>query len=219
MLAFMSTGEQWNQYMHDYAISFPRCTNPPSSLEDSDCGSTGWSYTLFIAWNVLSMYIFVNMFTGVVVENFSYIYQQRRNQTLNREEMRAFKKVWAQFDQSSTGYLSRDKIVPFLAKLSGVFEVRIYPATHQFHTLYEDSKASASDPFIPGTRVGPLDLRKLGRNLDNLDHDEVRRRRKLYNRVFWEARMLAQTDGRIPFSSMLLMLAHHKLIDDDKALK
>jgi Ca2+-binding EF-hand superfamily protein len=53
--------------------------------------------------------------TGVVVENFSYIYQQRRNQTLNREEMRAFKKVWAQFDQSSTGYLDRNKIVPFLA--------------------------------------------------------------------------------------------------------
>lgn len=55
------------------------------------------------------------MFTGVVVENFSYIYQQRQNQTLNREEMRSFKKVWAQFDPASTGYLHPEKLVPFLA--------------------------------------------------------------------------------------------------------
>ena len=68
--------------------------------------------------------------------------------------------------------------------------------------------------------MGPLDLRRLDRNLEGLDHDAVRRRRKLYNRVFWEARLLAQGDARgIPFPSMLLMLTHHKLIDDDKALK
>jgi hypothetical protein len=76
--------------------------------------------------------------------------------------------------------------------------------------------------------VGQLDLRKLDRNLQGFDHDgvpglnhdEVRRRRKVYNRVFWEARLLAQGDARgIPFIQMLLLLAHHKLIDDDKALK
>lgn len=54
-------------------------------------------------------------FLGVVVENFSYIYQQRRNSTLNREEMRSFKKVWAIFDPRSTGFLEHKKIVPFLA--------------------------------------------------------------------------------------------------------
>lgn len=220
MMAFMSTGEQWNQYMHDYAVSYPRCTNSSSSLAESDCGSWAWSITLFIAWNVVSMYIFVNMFTGVVVENFSYIYQQKRNQTLNREEMRAFKKVWAMFDQSSSGYLSREKIVPFLAKLSGVFEVRIYSTQHQFGTLFEASRASPADPFIPGTQVGGLDLRKLASNLQTLDQEETRRRRKIYNRLFWEARLLAQEDPKgVSFQRMLLLLSHHKLIDDHKALK
>jgi voltage-dependent calcium channel len=76
------------------------------------------------------------------------------------------------------------------------------------------------DPYMPGTLVKSLDLTKLAKNLQQLDHDEVRRRRKVYNRVFWEARLLAQGDARgIPFIQMLLLLAHHKLIDDDKALK
>jgi voltage-dependent calcium channel len=37
--------------------TYPRCTNsiPNVANSDSDCGSTGWAYTLFIAWNILSM--------------------------------------------------------------------------------------------------------------------------------------------------------------------
>lgn len=62
-------------------VAYPRCTNSSPEDPDSDCGSPGWAYFLFIAWNVLSMvshypwskytliiqigqYIFVNMFTG-----------------------------------------------------------------------------------------------------------------------------------------------------------
>ena len=42
----------------------------------------------------------------------------------------------------------------------------------------------------------------------------------MYNALFWEARLLAQKDPKgIPFIQMLLLLAHHKLIDDNKALK
>ena len=33
-------------------------------------------------------YIFVNMFTGVVVESFAYVYQMPGGASLNREEMR-----------------------------------------------------------------------------------------------------------------------------------
>lgn len=65
-------------------INYPRCTISSLGEHESDCGSVGWAYTLFIAWNILSMvcspsrstpfsyielpdyfkYIFVNMFTG-----------------------------------------------------------------------------------------------------------------------------------------------------------
>lgn len=69
------------------AIVYPRCTNTSSSESESDCGSIGWAFTLFIAWNLLSMvspetrtcavfsnvkvkYIFVNMFTGECIPTF-----------------------------------------------------------------------------------------------------------------------------------------------------
>lgn len=58
-LSMMSTGEGWNSYMHDYTLSPPLCT-PSSNYLNTDCGSEGWAYFLFIGWNVISMYIFLN---------------------------------------------------------------------------------------------------------------------------------------------------------------
>lgn len=43
--------------------SYPACTEN-SNLYESDCGSTPWALGLFIAWNVLSMYLMLNIFTG-----------------------------------------------------------------------------------------------------------------------------------------------------------
>lgn len=54
--------------------------------------------------------------TGVVVENFSFVFQLNNSQgSITRQEMRAFKKVWAVFDVDGTGYLNRGSIVPFLS--------------------------------------------------------------------------------------------------------
>lgn len=53
---------------------------------------------------------------GVVVENFSYVFQLAGGtKALDREQMRAFKKVWAEFANQRTGYLERPKFVPFFA--------------------------------------------------------------------------------------------------------
>lgn len=53
---------------------------------------------------------------GVVVENFSFVFQLNNSQgSITRQEMRAFKKVWSVFDVDGTGYLNRGSIVPFLS--------------------------------------------------------------------------------------------------------
>jgi voltage-dependent calcium channel len=51
----------------------------------------------------------------VVVENFSYVFQTSAGgvKTITREEMRAFKKVWAEFANPKTGYLEKERFVPF----------------------------------------------------------------------------------------------------------
>ena len=92
--------------MHDYTVIEPRCTESDNYL-DSDCGSSAGAYVLFISWNILSMYvhiiggslftvqfrlrsryIFLNMFTGVVVESFAYVYQMPGGASLDRDQMR-----------------------------------------------------------------------------------------------------------------------------------
>ena len=55
------------------------------------------------------------MFTGVVVESFYYVFQMTGGaKSITREEMRAFKKVWAEFANPRTGYLEKNRLVPFL---------------------------------------------------------------------------------------------------------
>ncbi|GAW02071.1 calcium channel subunit cch1 [Lentinula edodes] len=231
MLAFMSTGEGWNQYMHDYALVYPRCSNSSNQDVDSDCGSFGWAFTLFIAWNLLSMYIFVNLFTGVVVDSFSYVFQASGgSRAITREEMRAFKKVWAEFANPQTGYLERSQFVPFFGKLSGVFEVRIYPAQYNIHNIAAACKASPSDNSTSTlTNIQPwsnqssnviegLDIDKLNNVLDGIDYATIRKRRAVYNRLYHEATIAHQQGRGISFTDMLLLLAHHKLIKDSDAL-
>ena len=80
-----------------------------------------------------SQYIFMNMFTGspkcpigvsdtdaqnpgVVVENFSYVFQLTGGaKSITRDEIRAFKKAWAKFANPKTQHLERNRFVPFFA--------------------------------------------------------------------------------------------------------
>ncbi|KAH7908813.1 Ion transport protein-domain-containing protein [Hygrophoropsis aurantiaca] len=215
MLAFMSTGEGWNQYMHDYALTYPRCTRVASKVHQTDCGSVAWAFSLFIAWNLLSMYIFLNMFTGVVVENFSYVFQSSGGaKSINREEMRSFKKVWAEYANPKTGYLERSRIVPFLAKLGGVFESRIYPADYSAKSV----AAACRDPAWAKRDSEGLNINKMNKTLDEIDYAAIRRRRNIYSRLYHEASISHHKGRGISFTDMLTLLAHHKLIVDRDAL-
>lgn len=51
------------------------------------------------------------------MESFSYVYQTSGGgaKSVTRQEMRAFKKVWAEFANEKTGYLERSRFVPFFA--------------------------------------------------------------------------------------------------------
>jgi len=57
------------------------------------------------------------MFTGVVVENFSYVFQASGSgsKSISREQMRSFKKIWAEFANPKTGYLERSQFAKFFS--------------------------------------------------------------------------------------------------------
>ena len=53
------------------------------------------------------------------MESFHYVFQLTGgSKEITREEMRSFKKVWADFANTKTGYLERDKFVPFFSVCS-----------------------------------------------------------------------------------------------------
>lgn len=216
MLAFMSTGEGWNQYMHDFTLAYPRCTIRSGKLVESDCGSTAWAFSLFIAWNLLSMYIFLNMFTGVVVQNFSYVFQSTGGaKAITREEIRSFKKTWAEYSNSKTGLLEQSQLVPFLGKLNGIFEVRIYPVEYSIPSII----SACEDDDIQKFGTQKLNPRKVNKLLRKIDFNVIRQRRAIYCRLLHEASIIDRHRKGISFTDMLFLLAHHKLIVDCDALE
>jgi hypothetical protein len=105
-------------------------------------------------------------------------------------------------------------------KLSGIFEARIYPAEFSIPNIQAACKSSNHYQYAwPGRVVDGIDLNKLEKMLKNIDYAAIRKRRAVYIRLYHEATISTNRDGRgISFTDMLFLLAHHKLIVDRDAL-
>jgi hypothetical protein len=109
-----------------------------------------------------------------------------------------------------------------LQALNGIFEVRIYPAEYSVRYLNAKLKHEATFLSPSDTRPPPVGddatADRLNRILSPLDQGEVRKRRRLYNRLYHEARLLIQYKRGLEFTETLELLAHYKLIVDREAL-
>ncbi|KAF2199227.1 calcium-channel protein CCH1 [Delitschia confertaspora ATCC 74209] len=218
-----STGEGWNQIMEDFAtVTPPYCTLGDEYFE-GDCGSPEWARALFISWNILSMYIFVNLFVSLIYESFSYVYQRSSGlSVISREEIRRFKQAWAEYDPNGTGYISREAFPRLLGELSGVFEMRIYDGDFSVRRLIEDCSATKRRSELPvqGHEPAPeIDIDKLNQRLAELPVAEIRRRRQRMNTFYEEVLVSSDPDRGIAFTSLLMILAHYKVINDNKSLR
>ncbi|USP74293.1 hypothetical protein yc1106_01567 [Curvularia clavata] len=219
-----SGGEGWNQFMEDFAtVDKPYCTVGDKYF-NSDCGSPEWARALFISWNILSMYIFVNLFVSLIYESFSYVYQRSSGlSVISREEIRRFKQAWAEFDPNGTGYISKDVFPRLLGELSGIFEMRIYDGDFTIGALIDECSVTnrrESNLPVPGHEpTKEIDIDKLNRRLAQLPVAEIQRRRKRMNTFYEEVNVSSDPDRGIQFSSLLMILAHYKVINDNKSLR
>src|SRR5258707_1272529 len=101
----------------------------------------------------------------------------------------------------------------FRQKISGIFEIRIYPVDFSIRNI-----VSACRVADPNANVASLDLDKVQLILNNIDYKEIRKRRATYCRLYQEASISHEPGLGISFTNMLLLLAHHKLIVDAEAL-
>jgi hypothetical protein len=224
LLFRMSCGEGWNQIMEDFgSIEAPFCVES-SDFSQTDCGSKAWARGLFIAWNIISMYIFVNLFISLIYESFSYVYQRSSGlASVDRDEIRRFKEAWRSVDPAGTGFISKEAFPRLLGELSGVFEMRIYRAEDSVRQILEDVRSAppqarhasiASNSVLSGINVQRLNAR-----LAMIDVHAVRERRRRFNVFFEEVMVSADPDKGISFTTVLMVLAHYNIISDSKSLR
>ncbi|KAL7628229.1 calcium channel protein [Parahypoxylon ruwenzoriense] len=224
LLFRMSVGEGWNQIMEDYAnIEPPLCVEDDDFFK-SDCGSTNWARCLFIAWNLISMYIFVNLFISLIYESFSYVYQRSSGMAhIDRDEIRRFKEAWRSVDPTGSGYISKEAFPRLLGELSGIFEMRVYDSEDSVHQILEDIRSDETptrhSSIATASGLGGVDIQRLNRRLAQIDVRKVQARRRRFNIFYEEVMVSADPVQGISFTMVLMIMAHYNIISDSKSLR
>ena len=224
LLYRMSLGEGWNGIMEDYASIEPPLCVDEDRFFDSDCGSKSWARILFVAWNIVSMYIFVNLFVSLIYESFSYVFQRSSGMAVvDRDEIRRFKEAWRSVDPAGTGYITKEAFPRLLGELSGVFQMRIYDPEDSVHSILEDIrddvKLTHHSSIATTSGFSGIDLNKLNARLRRIDSEKVRHQRRRFNTFYEEVLVSADPDRGISFTSVLMILAHYNIISDNKSLR
>ncbi|KAF4510443.1 hypothetical protein G6O67_002330 [Ophiocordyceps sinensis] len=224
LLFRMSLGEGWNKIMEDYAEIEPPLCVEQGRFFDSDCGSKAWARFLFVSWNIVSMYIFVNLFVSLIYESFSYVYQRSSGvAVVDRDEIRRFKESWRSVDPAGTGFITKEAFPRLLGELSGVFHMRIYQPEDSVRQILEDVREDAQtarhSSMATTSVYNDVDIDKLNQRLALLDVGKIRERRRRFKIFFGEVLASADPDNGIAFSDVLMILAHYNIINDSKSLK
>jgi hypothetical protein len=100
--------------------------------------------------------------------------------------------------------------------------MRIYDGDFTVRALIEDCQSSRRMSQLPvqGHEPAPeIDIEKLNRRLAELPIAEIRRRRQRMNTFYEEVLVSSDPDRGISFTSLLMILAHYKVINDNKSLR
>ena len=108
-------------------------------------------------------------------------------------------------------------------KLTGAFEVRLYPLEFSIPNIMRgsvpDPVENASGKLLVAAGLKrAVDVRRIEHHIAQIDYSRVREQRQLFARLYHEARISEERGRGISFTAMLMMLSHSKLIDDETAL-
>jgi hypothetical protein len=96
--------------------------------------------------------------------------------------------------------------------------MRVYDDEFKFKKLLEDSRPDSTS--VPARVVdGALDLDKLASRLAQIPVNEIARRRRRLNAFYEEATVSADKNRGMSFTMVLLLLAHYKVINENKCLR
>src|SRR5215472_1415770 len=100
--------------------------------------------------------------------------------------------------------------------------MRIYDGDFTVTRLIEDCsrvKRVSGLPVEGQHEQREIDLAKLNERLAELPVNEIRRRRARMNKFYEEVLVSSDHDRGIAFTSLLMILAHYKVINENKSLR
>lgn len=224
----MTTGENWNQIMHDLMVEYPNCIRDASTYLLDDCGSRGWALVLVLSFEVLVTLFLMNLFVATIINTFDFSQSSETSSNtsinlnpntlssnsniLNARDLKQFKRAWAEFDPKATGYIQRSNLIKLFHQLDGTqFEMRIYDKRFSINEINQRLNVLDSSN-------SRLWLRRLNGVLRGVDAKLVKRRRESLNFVYQEAISHEDADKGIPFDKVLCSL-YFKLVTAEHYLK
>lgn len=212
-----SFGEGWNYIMDDFALESPWCT-ADVSIDDSDCGSKPYAYILFMSWNVISMYIFLNLFVSLILDGFSYINSgSDYAHLISREEIRKFKKAWLKFDPEGTGFIRPYDLPKFLHSLTGALSFHFYTGVLSIPELCNQwiIRNNPHDPYDIS-----VNYEEMNKMMSQMDVSKIQERRKLFETFVEEAIMSMEVHDEpgISFNRILLQIPLYNSFDPGQCL-
>lgn len=215
ILFTMSCGEGWNQLLLDYTISYPYCFK---SSTESECGIGVFAYILFIAWNIVSMYVFANLFISLICEACWYIYRSAPV-NVSDQDIASYKETWQEMDPSATGYIDAEMIYQFLGMSRGYFTMSIF---------HQDKKYSVRN-ILKVTQAGELpsddpykvNFDRILEYLEDLPVGHYKEKAQVYTYFTTHAQLLAETrsfGNKIEFGKLLRLFPLYKDINPAESL-
>lgn len=176
----MSTGENWHEMMIDCQYQPPFCTG------GIDCGLVYVAPLYFMGFFTLGVYLMLNLFIAVIIDNFSQAYNKDPNQitTDNLEQYRYF---WRKFDPDGTGFIYFSQLRAFLLKLdafSNGLTLGIVSDKIKYGIVYIEMQREArkmdhaESVSFNGLLVSLSQLRMGMSSMDHLDRERLEEQRQ-----------------------------------------
>ncbi|RLN50078.1 hypothetical protein BBJ29_000904 [Phytophthora kernoviae] len=148
LLFQIMSGDDWHLTMTDCMVAKPFCAERISATTGhvySDCGSVAGSAFFFVTYVTLVVFVFLNLFIAVILENFRSCYLKSDVCAVSLLDFEAYREVFLRYDVDNTGYFPLWQLGSFLSELPPGLRLD----AHKQRTAFLQLRTQAQAQFVP----------------------------------------------------------------------
>ncbi|KAK3737051.1 hypothetical protein QZH41_016673, partial [Actinostola sp. cb2023] len=111
-----ATGENWHLVMRDCFHNATCDPSIPGLKEGELCGSKPLAVIYFCSFIFLCMFLMLNLFVAVIMDNFEYL--TRDESILGPHHLEEFVRVWSEYDPTASGCIQHNEIYHMMCSMS-----------------------------------------------------------------------------------------------------